>query len=505
MNRIVGSLEACCYHSIVHHRSAVQNLAMTRVMLANRDAVGLQWLRDRLLGLSDYARNALFESVWSFDLPNEEDPLFHPVDGFGLVLRHDFVLASAFRNISHHAADEAANKVLRDSAARVNTAIECQDYASYSNMGICDEMVSALGPNHPAVIDLFANECMVKTSLMNVDLWYLWAAEEIDEAPRWFRAFLNLAVDDLRFPSVVRPMARAAVEMSRKTSVDDHGRMTLRGVPTSIQPMPMVTADLVKTTLNSGLAIIDTPFADDVLGWLLTQGFLLDITSRIIPTTLSSYQFYKDVEGGYGGIAIALGKMRGTPSKTVRQVLETLSLLTLGWRNARERVDPLPLIHLVHRPRNGPTAALSIGLHCAFTPRMANMMQGSDKLLVPWIDRPSSIDRLNTRHQSAATRMWRLLRIELAQCSIDIHSQGSARIDFKQLADEAGVPAKILDGLIESWTSEGQPLERTHRDRFSVRDPLALAMLRDSGAIRIRQRRRGLKAQTKKKAAPQGF
>lgn len=217
------------------------------------------------------------------------------------------------------------------------------------------------------------------------------------------------------------------------------------------------------------------------------------------------------IEGGFSGLAEALGERSKKAPETVRDVLRAGQEFKRRWANGSE-IGGLWLYRNEVSEARGRRALLVVTVGTVLRPYFAlSHLPAGERFGVPVLPMPSFVG--NERGWAAQAVFQFLLEAELVARRLELVKEGGAKLtpaDFERLAVKAGLPRGSWPKVLDRWTQDGDDgpamLERVGTERFTLadREPYKAARewLLQGGRISAEGRQR--RAQAKKGARRRG-
>ena len=218
------------------------------------------------------------------------------------------------------------------------------------------------------------------------------------------------------------------------------------------------------------------------------------------------------IEGGFSGLAEALGERSKKAPETVRDVLRAGQEFKRRWANGSE-VGGLWLYRNEVSEARGRRALLVVTVGTVLRPYFAlSHLPAGERFGVPVLPMPPFVGERKNDWAGQAVFQF-LLEAELVARRLELVREGGARLtpaDFERLAAKAGLPSGSWRKVIDRWTQDGNDgpamLERVGTERFTLadREPYKAARewLLQGGRISAAGRQR--RAQAKKGARKRG-
>lgn len=181
------------------------------------------------------------------------------------------------------------------------------------------------------------------------------------------------------------------------------------------------------------------------------------------------------IEGGFSGLAEALGERSKKAPETVRDVLRAGQEFKRRWANGSE-VGGLWLYRNEVSEARGRRALLVVTVGTVLRPYFAlSHLPAGERFGVPVLPMPSFVGR--ERDWAGQAVFQFLLEAELVARRLELVRDGGAKLtpaDFERLAAKAGLPSGSWRKVIDRWTQDGNDgpamLERVGTERFALAD-----------------------------------
>lgn len=212
------------------------------------------------------------------------------------------------------------------------------------------------------------------------------------------------------------------------------------------------------------------------------------------------------IEGGFSGLAEALGENSKKAPEIVRDVLRAGQDFKRRWANGCE-IGGLWLYRNEVAEARGRRALLVVTVGTVLRPYFAlSNLPAGERFGVPVLPMPPFVGR--ERDWAGQAVFQFLLEAELVARRLELVKEGGAKLtpaDFERLAAKAGLPSGSWRKVIDRWTQDGDNgpamLERVGADRFTLANTepyrAAREWLLEGGRISANGRQR---AQAKTKA-----
>jgi hypothetical protein len=189
------------------------------------------------------------------------------------------------------------------------------------------------------------------------------------------------------------------------------------------------------------------------------------------------------VEGGFSGLAEAIGERSKKAAETVRDVLRAGQDFKRRWANGDE-LGGLWTYHNMVSEARGRRALLVVTVGTVLRPYFAmSKLPAGERFGVPVLPMPPFVGERKNDWAGQAVFQF-LLEAELVARRLELVEHGGVRLttaDFERLAAKAGLPHGSWRKVLDRWTQDGNDgpamLERVGTDRFNLsnREPYKAA------------------------------
>jgi hypothetical protein len=247
--------------------------------------------------------------------------------------------------------------------------------------------------------------------------------------------------------------------------------------------------------LTSPLDVLGNLTAQRFIRWAVSEGARRATLGEPRPGVVV-------VDGGWSGLANAIGATSRKAAGEVRGVVEALYALDLLWDDGNDRARLISRYRPIRMGAGG--ARLEITLGDPLLPGFVDQAEGRwARALVPVLPVPP-LDALNERLHPAGARLDVLALVELRARVDELREHGAVSLDWHGLADHAGLPGRHVDALTDRWSTGPDRRWDRHPGGWSLADVTANAgarrLLADAGEAVYNGRRGGLRRQARKKA-----